>query len=152
MVVGQYLSHTLNPDSSMAVSSPIQLNPVLKVIIDDRTTVYCLEQSRYPIGRSIQCSIRLYHREVSRWQATLIREPQGGYQLVDGDGVGTTSSNGTYVNGQLIHQRVLQFGDVIQFGSSAVTAYYYQELSGPMPPPAHWGKASDDEPTASIVK
>jgi ABC-type multidrug transport system ATPase subunit/pSer/pThr/pTyr-binding forkhead associated (FHA) protein len=57
-------------------------------------------------------SMQLEAPTVSRRHAVLTRSPQGQYLLQDNN-----SANGTFVNGQRIHQRVLlQEGDTIQIG------------------------------------
>ncbi len=139
--------------ASTLSASAIKLDPVFRVVMDSKDTIHCLKQGRYEIGRSMQCGVRINHREVSRLQATLIRGTDGRFCLFDGDGLGTESSNGTYVNGNRIQRRVLQSGDVIHFGSSAVAAHYYHDQPVSMVTSEEVPTdlvRSDDEPTASI--
>ncbi len=126
--------------------------PVLQINMDGQELTYRLEQSRYEIGRSIQCSLQIHHKEVSRLQATLIRDAEGHFQLLDGDGLGTDSSNGTYVNGVRIRRRTLHPGDVIHFGSSTVSAHYLQgeDLMVNSPTAAVSDHSVDDGPTQSM--
>lgn len=135
----------------MATTTTVQLQPVLKIMIDGKVTVYPLDQSRYEIGRSIQCSIRINHKKVSRLQATLVRDQHGHYQIQDGDGLGTESSNGTYVNGTRIKHRVLQIGDVIHLGSNIVKALFNYEQPETPEIPEIDSLPVDDEVSTELI-
>ncbi len=112
--------------TTLLSSVSIQLHPSLTISVEGQTSIYLLSQRWEEIGRSIQAPIRINHKEVSRHQAILVRV-QGGYQIIDGDGTGRSSSNGTYVNGQRINTHLLKSGDVIHFGSNVVKAIYQDE-------------------------
>ncbi|MBX3432399.1 MAG: FHA domain-containing protein [Pirellulales bacterium] len=78
----------------------------------DQGSRFPLEESIHSIGRTQTNTIRLHDTEVSRNHAELIRRGDS-YVLRD-----TGSSNGTYVNGQMVAERALLTGDQIQVGSS----------------------------------
>jgi pSer/pThr/pTyr-binding forkhead associated (FHA) protein len=78
---------------------PVQLGP--------RATV--------TIGRSRGCDLRLVGGDASRRHAE-ITGGSGGFTLYD-----LGSTNGTFVNGDQIQERVLEPGDRIQIGSSTIT-------------------------------
>jgi pSer/pThr/pTyr-binding forkhead associated (FHA) protein len=67
------------------------------------------------IGRSRSCDLRLPSGDASRRHAEIYAD-DGGYVLRDLD-----STNGTFVNGEQVQQRVLQPGDRIQIAASTVT-------------------------------
>lgn len=106
-------------------ASPLRVNSILHILAGDRSYPFSLREDRYSLGRSIKCSIRISNTQVSRLQAVLEREPSGSYSISDGDGCGTPSSNGTYLNGRKITRQILKNEDVIHFGSSAVKAVFY---------------------------
>lgn len=62
------------------------------------------------IGRCENNHIRLLHREVSRIHCSVGATPRGD-EVQD-----RNSSNGTFVNGERIHRRILCDGDLIQVG------------------------------------
>ncbi len=109
-----------------SISAMTKLHTALHVVVEDQTFIVPLEGGLYRIGRSNQCAIYIPGRYVSRHQAVLIRDPQGRYTINDGDGFGSPSSNGTFVNDVQVQHRLLEPGDVIQFGSPHVTAYFVQ--------------------------
>jgi pSer/pThr/pTyr-binding forkhead associated (FHA) protein len=129
----------------------IQITPVLTVTVDGKNQAFSLLQERCSIGRAIQATIRVPHSQVSRLQALLLRDASGQYQIVDGDGLGTPSRNGTYVNGVKITEKTLQSGDVISLGSSSIVARFFQpETPAPDPLPVDLDFV-DDQPTELVV-
>lgn len=67
------------------------------------------------IGRE-DCDINLSHPLVSRFHAQIDRLPDGSHKLRDAG-----STNGTFVNGQRIHQCILTKGDIIKIGPFKIT-------------------------------
>ncbi len=117
----QEIPLTLEPEVPAVKSSP---QPHLQITVDgDLTYQSTLTQTRLEIGRSHLCPIWINHSGVSRKHAVLVKTPSG-YQILDGDGAGQSSRNGTYVNGHSIKQHSLQSGDVIYFGSATVKGIY----------------------------
>ncbi|MEN9252929.1 MAG: FHA domain-containing protein [Thermostichales cyanobacterium BF4_bins_65] len=114
---------------SRAPSGRLEMHSVLSVNVSGQEHIYKLDRNRYEIGRSMRSTIRINHPEVSRLQAVLIRDPSGRFQIVDGDGVSISSSNGTYVNGVRIDKPyTLKSGDELRLGSSAVSARFFTSL------------------------
>lgn len=104
---------------------------VLSITVGADRKSYALVERRYTIGRGKQCSICIDSAKASRVQATLLRDQEGNYHLFDGDKE-QRSTNGTYVNGSKVVYHLLQFGDVIHFGSRHATAYFQssEEITG----------------------
>ena len=71
--------------------------------------------NRFKIGRDATSDLCLNDLLVSRAHAEISSTPDGGHQLVDLD-----SSNGTFVNGQLVKRRVLSFDDIISIGATSM--------------------------------
>ncbi len=78
------------------------------------------------VGRDAANPIRLHDTEVSRRHAEFVLSPEG-YRILD---IG--SANGTYVNGQAIHDVLLQAGDQILIGQS-VLVYSTGQVEAPPP-------------------
>lgn len=76
-----------------------------------------LPREQLRVGRSQECELWLADDGVSRRHARLYLEG-GGYVVED-----TESANGTFVQNQRVSRQMLQDGDVIQFGPSAVFRY-----------------------------
>jgi two-component system, NtrC family, sensor kinase len=77
-----------------------------------------LAEARMQIGRDNQSQLQLLDSEVSRQHAVIDLVPDSGndtYELVD-----LGSSNGTYVNGQLIQRHRLRSGDRVQIGRTVM--------------------------------
>jgi len=114
---------------SRTPSGKLTVHSVLSVNVSGQEHIYRLENVRYEIGRSMRSAIRINHPEVSRLQALLTRNASGRFQIVDGDGVSVTSSNGTYVNGNRLEKpQILKSGDELRLGSSAVSARFFTSL------------------------
>jgi len=78
------------------------------------------------IGRDPECEVMIPDRQVSRVHAQL-NYSDGGVSIED-----LSSKNGTYVNGDLIDQKViLQEGDIIQV--ALVQSFYYLSSDATMP-------------------
>ncbi len=67
------------------------------------------------VGRSRSCDLRLPGSDASRRHAEITGGAQG-FTLFD-----LGSTNGTYVNGERVRERVLQPGDQIEIGASLIT-------------------------------
>jgi signal transduction histidine kinase len=78
------------------------------------------------VGRDAANPIRLHDTEVSRRHAEFVRSPEG-YRVLD---VG--SANGTFVNGQPVHDVLLQAGDQVLIGQS-VLVYSTGHVEAPPP-------------------
>ncbi|HXG63105.1 MAG TPA: sigma 54-interacting transcriptional regulator [Planctomycetota bacterium] len=79
------------------------------------------------IGRSRQNHVKLMTEQASRQHCRLMRSPQGGYRLIDGN-----SSNGTFVNGERVSEKDLADGDVITVGQATIV-FRAGEPSKPVP-------------------
>lgn len=79
------------------------------------------------IGRSRQNHVKLMTEQASRQHCRLMRSPQGGYRLIDGN-----SSNGTFVNGERVSEKELADGDVIAVGQATIV-FRAGEPSKPVP-------------------
>lgn len=83
------------------------------------------------LGRSSKCDVQLDQESVSRNHARIAREPNGAYVIYD-----LGSTNGTYVNDELIDEIVLRDGDQIKIGrtifkfivSGNMEAQYHEEI------------------------
>lgn len=88
--------------------------------------IYDLKEPEVLIGRGARCQIVIRDDEISREHCKLVKGT-GGYELVD-----TQSTNGTFVNGQRVTQRVLHSGELIELGDS-VTLLYERIVTGQLP-------------------
>ena len=79
--------------------------------------IYDLTGAEVLIGRGARCQIIIRDDEISREHCKLVKS-SGGYELVD-----TTSTNGTFVNGQRVRQRLLNAGELIELGDSVTLLY-----------------------------
>ncbi|NLX57178.1 MAG: FHA domain-containing protein [Planctomycetaceae bacterium] len=82
-----------------------------------------LQGSCVRVGREKGNTVQLHDTEVSRFHAEL-REQGGRYELVD-----LGSSNGTYVNSQLIDHHLLNSGDRVQVGRTLMIFTAGDELT-----------------------
>ncbi len=76
----------------------------------DQGKRFPLDAAVLSVGRDASNTIQLQDSEVSRRHAQIAHTDQG-LALVD-----LKSSNGTYVNGQSVQERILRSGDRVQFG------------------------------------
>jgi pSer/pThr/pTyr-binding forkhead associated (FHA) protein len=72
-------------------------------------------QGSVVIGRSRSCNLRLPSADASRRHAEIVGTPEG-FLLRD-----LRSTNGTFVNGERVEERVLRPGDCIEIGGDAIT-------------------------------
>lgn len=84
--------------------------------------MYTLADDLCVIGRTQEAAIRIVGDGVSRRHAQITRLPTGQVILVD-----LGSRNGTYCNGDRIHERILQDGDKIQVGGTTILKFSYQD-------------------------
>jgi anti-anti-sigma factor len=80
----------------------------------------------FTIGRAADCDVRLEPRSVSRYHAKL--SPLGGHRWRVQD---AGSQNGVEINGRLVHDAVIGFGDRIGFGTEVVAVL--EPLGDPAP-------------------
>jgi signal transduction histidine kinase len=80
---------------------------------NDQGCRFELEEQTISIGRDARNVLQLHDVEISRTHALLRSEGEEGYLLIDQE-----SSNGVFVNGKRVRQRVLENGDQIQLGRS----------------------------------
>lgn len=79
--------------------------------------IYSLEKDAVKIGRSQECDVVLINDSVSAIHAELKRQRDGAVTIID-----LKSSNGTKVNNEeVVHNTVLESGDVIIFGEARLT-------------------------------
>jgi two-component system, cell cycle sensor histidine kinase and response regulator CckA len=71
------------------------------------------------VGRSSEATIMLEDPEVSRMHARVARTSSGRFEITD-----LNSRNGTFVNGQRVASRLLDYGDKIRVGPNAMLEYY----------------------------
>ncbi|MDX2273261.1 MAG: FHA domain-containing protein [Cyanobacteriota bacterium] len=128
------------------IAEPAKEHYVLLVKQADSEQSFMLQEEAYSIGRTPSCSIFLDNPKISRIQAILQRHPSGGYQIIDGDGTGNRSTNGTYINGIKIERRLLQDGDVILLGRSEVSIRFYEPVK-----PAEGGDPFQDIPATTTI-
>ena len=79
--------------------------------------VFPLRGQEWRVGRTPDSELSLVDVGVSRQHARFV-ERDDGYAVED-----LGSANGTYVNGERVDERMLEDGDVVQFGPSAVFRY-----------------------------
>ena len=96
--------------------------------------VYKLGARNLTAGRDTGNLIQLIDREVSR-RHCLIRKTSDGYRVVD-----MNSANGTYVNGDLVREANLVFGDTVKLGATYLQLI---ESMADVPDAAMGGKVTD---------
>ncbi|MFZ5892894.1 MAG: SpoIIE family protein phosphatase [Myxococcota bacterium] len=106
------------PSSSQLEPASIRLECFLEIEHSEsgQLATFGLTGSRQLIGRTPDLPIRLDHDGVSRLHAALIRDPYDRWWIHD-----LGSTNGTYVNGSAVTQRLLNPGDTIQIGPYRLT-------------------------------
>ncbi len=109
----------------------VTTHSVLTMLQKQDQIVFSLDHDEFTVGRSIEADIHIPHPQVSRIQAVIRRDQTGQYHLIDGDGSGCGSRNGTYVNWERIRHRILQVGDVICFGSPTAVAQFNHSETAP---------------------
>ncbi len=88
--------------------------------------IYDLKDPEVLVGRGARCQIVIRDDEISREHCKLVKG-NGDYELID-----TQSTNGTFINGQRVTQRVLHSGELIELGDS-VTLLYERIATGQLP-------------------
>ena len=86
------------------------MNYKIEYSVNDALKVYYLSKDKITVGRLSKNDIELKDDSVSRQHCKLVRFGKS-YRLVDFD-----SSNGTYVNGVRVRERLLEEGDTIRVG------------------------------------
>ena len=106
------------PSSSQQEPPSIRLECFLEIEHSERgqLATFGLVGNRQLIGRTPDLPICLDHDGVSRLHAALIRDPYDRWWIHD-----LGSTNGTYVNGSAVTQRLLNPGDTIQIGPYRMT-------------------------------
>ena len=107
----------------------------------DRGKVYPGLTTPFTIGREEGNGVQVNDERVSRYHAK-IQEDHGKVVLTD-----LESTNGTWVNGQPIHVRILQIGDLVTVGRSTLLLGSREEI-------AHWiaEHQQDRRPAAKAEK
>ena len=109
--------------------------------------VYDLDQPVIKIGRVKEMDIVIDNASVSRNQAEIVRQADGGYVVRD-----LGSSNGTFVNGdKLSGDRVLQAGDEIAMGKYSVLFERVLEVQA-VPRPAAVSQPAGSEHGTMFLK
>lgn len=85
---------------------------------EGRELTLALTADQVVIGRKSDADIVLPNPYVSRQHAKLVKDAEG-YRIID-----LSSTHGTYVNGQRIEMRKLQFGDRISVGQDRLELLY----------------------------
>lgn len=108
----------------VAQTTSTRLRPTLVLDHGSQQQAYPLYWDTVILGRSVEADIFILHGQISRKQAVIRPLGNDRYLIIDGDGQGNPSRNGTYVNWEPIHNRVLEPGDVICLGTPAVVAFF----------------------------
>src|SRR5262249_61180823 len=87
-----------------------------------------LDRDLLLLGRSSCCDVGLVSPEVAPIHCVIVRTPDGGWRVRD-----CTGRSGTRVNGQAVHEEVLNDGDALQIGTFSF------QLNLPRPDPAAGG-------------
>lgn len=110
---------------------------ILRVVDGDKHFDFDLSGAELTVGRQ-GCDIELDQRKASRRHCKLEKVPEG-WKVTD-----LGSSNGTYVNGQKVTEKVLRFGDTIRVASAELT--YASSPSGVATPAADSVSETVDAP------
>lgn len=104
-------------------SQNLSASPILIVNDSQGRRGIVLDEDSYSIGRSSRCSIRVIDPFVSRFHARLIRVDLGGhhsrFQILDGETGERDSTNGVFLDGQPVKNRMLKLGDTLWLGNQA---------------------------------
>ena len=84
--------------------------------------MFLISDESMTIGRSKDCNISLDDEGISRKHATIDRDEYRNAVITD-----LNSTNGTYFNGVRITRHHLQDGDKIQFGSTTILKFSFQD-------------------------
>lgn len=88
---------------------------------DDQGKTLLIDRPKVTFGTAKDNSLILSDSTVSRHHAVLM-ESAGGYLIKD-----LNSTNGTYLNGVLIREAYLEFGEVITLGQTKITFVPFEE-------------------------
>lgn len=77
-----------------------------------------LDAKPFVIGRSVEDGLELTDDGVSRRHAQMTRRPNGTVVLLD-----LNSTNGTFCNGERVHETVLEHGDRVRIGASTILKF-----------------------------
>src|SRR5882724_11745415 len=105
--------------------------------------MFTVETDRVTIGRDpAESDLVISQAVVSRLQAAIERDPEGGLTLID-----LAASQSTFVNGAPVTRYKLKEGDRVGFGPGGVIAFSYHSAT-PAVTPARTGSA-ESGPAAS---
>ncbi len=108
----------------MGTSIQAKTQPALVVEFEGHCRAYPLRAGILTVGRAEDVDICILHGQISRQQAVIRPQGQDQFLLLDGDGQGKPSRNGTFVNWEPVRHKLLEQGDVICFGSPAAVAHF----------------------------
>lgn len=142
MILSNSIIDDLPKQESTMTKYPAQPHKAHILIVEDDKgrRELLLRKSKYTIGRSQQCDIRIHSPFVSRYHATLVRQfdNQGYiyYQICDGDGKSNFSANGILVNGKKVAHQELKHGDKVIFGPQVSITYQHcqRDIFPSLPP------------------
>src|SRR4051812_275746 len=87
--------------------------------------IFDLVEERVSLGRNSRNEIVIENTFISSFHAELLRQKDGGYEIVD-----LKSANGTFVNDARIERAMLHTSDHVRFGQ-LVARYRDEKLPGP---------------------
>ncbi|MDZ4289667.1 MAG: FHA domain-containing protein, partial [Prosthecobacter sp.] len=99
---------------------------------DGNEFVFDILEERLSIGRDPKNDIVIDNGYISAFHAEFLRQPEGGYDVVD-----LKTSNGTFLNGRRIDRATLKGGEKVRFGQ--LEARFRERApkgSAPVSPPA----------------
>jgi pSer/pThr/pTyr-binding forkhead associated (FHA) protein len=114
-------SKTLSNASTGYITGIIQAGQVYLVtnLADGKTKTLLQPQGIWTIGRDRQLAISIAHRQLSRQHAVIQYIPGQGFYLVD-----LNSTNGSFINGEPVHGRMLlKDGDRVRLSSIAFSFF-----------------------------
>jgi len=104
------------------------MEQVLEIETNLGRSFITLTKERYLLGRSLRNCIVIKDPQVSRYHATLIKNPNGKYTIYDGDLKNKKSRNGLIVNQKVCSDWILENNDVIKLGDNARLKYYHASV------------------------
>ncbi len=93
-------------------------------IPDGEDAVYEFDEPHVTIGRNEDNHIIIDHSSLSGMHAQMVKNADGTFTLSDNQ-----STNGTFVNGQQVHEAILEHGSEILFGQVAAS-FLHSETAG----------------------
>jgi diguanylate cyclase (GGDEF)-like protein len=115
--------------SSRPGSGESRISIILTVILGsdvDFGKIYTFNQDAIRIGRDKECAIMVDDRKVSKWHCEIITIRGQKLDQVYLKDLGST--NGTYVNGDQVDQRILKSGDKITVGETVLRFNYNDDV------------------------